>query len=58
MLERIPRCRMVSLDPETATPDPSSLRWLAHHRDGRVGIYARALIPGIISLGDAVTLID
>ena len=58
LLERIPRCRMVSLDPETAEPDPSPLRWLARHRDGRAGIYARALVPGIISVGDPVTLLD
>ena len=38
LLERIPRCRMVSLDPETAAPDPSPLRWLAQHRDGRAGV--------------------
>ena len=57
VLERIPRCRMVSLDPETAHPDSAPLRWLARHRDGRAGIYARALISGTLSIGDVVTLI-
>ena len=57
LLERIPRCRMVSLDPETAAPDPSPLRWLAKHREGRAGIYARAVVAGTVSLGDEVTLI-
>ena len=58
LLERIPRCRMVSLDPETAEPNPTPLRWLARHRDGRAGIYARALVPGNVSVGDSVTLLD
>ena len=57
MLERIPRCRMVSLDPETAEADATVLRWLASKRDGRAGIYARTRRPGSISIGDPVRLI-
>ena len=57
MLERIPRCRMVSLHPETAVEDRTSLRWLAQQRDGRAGIYARTLIPGSIASGDPVYLV-
>ncbi len=58
MLERIPRCRMVSLHPETAVEDRTILRWLAQHRQGRAGIYARTLTPGTIAVGDIVSLID
>ncbi len=58
MLERIPRCRMVSLDPETAEADATILRWLASKREGRAGIYARTLVPGTISVGDPVRLIQ
>ncbi len=58
LLERIPRCRMVSLHPETAEMDPSILRWLAREHDGRAGIYARSLATGTVSVGDAVSLVD
>ena len=57
ILERIPRCRMVSLDPETAAADPAVLRWLASKRNGRAGIYARTQLPGSISVGDPVYLV-
>lgn len=58
MLERIPRCRMVSLHPETAVEDRTPLRWLARRRDGRVGIYARTLISGSIALADPIYLVE
>ncbi len=58
MLERIPRCRMVALHPETAVEDRTILRWLAQYRQGRAGIYARTLTPGTITVGDIVSLID
>lgn len=58
LLERIPRCRMVSLDPETAAPDPTLLRALARSHEGKVGVYARAVTPGTLSLGDPVHLLS
>ena len=54
ILERIPRCRMVSLDPQTGAVDPSLLPHLARKHAGRVGIYARVLRPGTVHVGDAV----
>ena len=57
MLERIPRCRMVSLDPDTAEADPAILRWLATTKNGRAGLYARTLQPGLITVGDPVRLL-
>ena len=47
---------MVSLDPETAAADPTILRTLARTHDGRVGVYARAITPGTLAVGDAVYL--
>lgn len=54
ILERIPRCRIVSLDPETTAADPTLLRHLAQHHEGRIGIYARVENPGTLRLGDIV----
>lgn len=47
--ERVPRCRIVTLDPATAATDPSLLRYLAQHRQGRAAIYATVLHPGTLS---------
>ena len=58
MLERIPRCRMVSLHPETAVQDRTPLRWLVQRRDGRAGIYARTLASGSIATGDPIYLVQ
>ena len=55
--ERIPRCRIVSLAPETALADPTVLRHLSQHHNARAGIYARPLTPGTLHLGDPVYLV-
>ena len=54
VLERIPRCRMVALDPATAAEDRTILRHLAQHHEGRAGIYARVLRAGTMRVGDPV----
>ena len=54
ILERIPRCRIVSLDPETTAADPTLLRHLAQRHEGRLGIYARVEKPGTLRVGDKV----
>ncbi len=55
--ERIPRCRIVALDPETAAPDRTLLTHLARHHNARAGIYATVLTPGPIHLNDPVFLV-
>lgn len=57
VLERVPRCRMVTLDPETTAADPALLRWLATHRQGRVAMYATVLQPGILHQQDSVQIL-
>lgn len=56
--ERIPRCRIAALDPDTAEFDRGLLRHLDRHHQGRAGIYASPTIAGTIRVGDEVTLID
>ena len=58
VLERIPRCRMVSLDPDTTAADPTILRHLAKVHGGRLGIYARVGRTGLLRVGDRVFLQD
>ncbi len=57
ILEPIPRCRMVSLAPETAELDPTLLPHLARSRHGRFGLYARPVTPGILQVGSPIHLL-
>ena len=52
--ERIPRCRIITLDPETATADPGLMKHMDRRHEGRVGIYATVVTPGRLRVGDAV----
>ena len=54
VLERIPRCRVVALDPATIAEDRTILRHLAEHHRGRAGIYARVLRAGTLRIGDVL----
>ena len=56
LLERIPRCRVVTLDPDTAEPDPALMKYLDRHHGGRLGMYAAVLTPGPLRVGAAVSL--
>ncbi len=52
--ERIPRCRVVTVDPSSGSRDPAVMSYLARHHEGRVGIYAAAAVPGILQVGDPI----
>ena len=57
-LERDPRCQMITLDPDTAMPNPEVLRAVARGHEGTAGIYGAVLAEGIIRSGDAVDMLD
>ena len=54
VLERDPRCRFITLDPDTAEPLPDLMKLLDRHHQTRAGIYAAVLTPGPIAQGDQV----
>ena len=58
ILERDPRCAMITLDPDTAKANPLGLRHVAKNRDGKAGVYAAVLVEGVIRAGDDVRLVD
>ncbi len=58
VLERDPRCKMISLDPETAEHNPQVLRSVAKAHDTYAGVYCAVLIEGILKAGDAIELLD
>lgn len=38
ILERDPRCKMITIDPETAEANPEVLREVARSHDGKIGV--------------------
>ncbi|MEZ5352375.1 MAG: MOSC domain-containing protein [Bryobacteraceae bacterium] len=58
VLERDPRCKMITLDPDSADSNPELMRRLARDHDGKAGVYAAVLVEGILRTGDEVTLLD
>ena len=57
VLERDPRCKMITLDPDTAQASPEILRTVAQEHDGKAGVYAAVLVEGTIRPGDEITLL-
>jgi uncharacterized protein YcbX len=58
VLERDPRCQMITLDPDTAVPNPEILRKVTQNHDRMAGLYGAVLVEGMIRAGDAVEVLD
>jgi uncharacterized protein YcbX len=58
ILERDPRCQMITLDPETGVSNPAFLRQVTEAHDGMAGVYGAVLVEGTLRQGDTVTLLD
>jgi len=58
ILERDPRCVMITLDPDTGEQAPAILKKVAQAHDGMAGVYGAVLVEGMLHKGDSVELID
>ena len=58
VLERDPRCVMITLDPDTGEAAPELMRHVAQAHSGTVGVYGAVLVEGIVRTGDSVQLLD
>jgi len=58
VLERDPRCMMITLDPETGAIAPALLKKVAQAHDGMAGVYGAVLVEGTLRKGDPVELLD
>lgn len=58
ILERDPRCMMVTLDPDTGEANPDVLRTLASAHEGKAGVYGAVLVEGMIKRGDPIELLS
>jgi uncharacterized protein YcbX len=57
VLERDPRCAMITLDPDTPERDPSVLNNVTDAHEGYAGVYGAVLVEGVVNAGDAVKLL-
>jgi uncharacterized protein len=58
VLERDPRCKMISLDPDTGEHNPEVLRQVAQVHDAFAGVYCAVLVEGILTNSDSIELLD
>jgi hypothetical protein len=58
ILERDPRCVMITLDPDTGESRPEFLRQVAQAHNGMAGVYGAVLVEGMVRKADAVELLD
>lgn len=58
VLERDPRCKMISLDPDTGEHNPEILRKVAQAHGAFAGVYCAVLVEGILTKGDSIEVVD
>ena len=58
ILERDPRCAMISLDPDTAERNPAILGKVTKAHDGKAGVYGAVLVEGMVRVGDDIETLN
>jgi len=58
VLERDPRCKMITLDPNTGEQNAGVMKQLARAHETKAGVYGAVLIEGTIRPGDKISLMD
>jgi uncharacterized protein len=58
VVDRDPRCKMITLDPVTARQNPEVMQTVARGHGGFAGVYGAVLVEGTMRSGDEVALLD
>ena len=58
VLERDPRCMMITLDPDTGEKTPAILKKVAQAHDAMAGVYGAVMVEGMLHKGDSVEVLD
>jgi uncharacterized protein len=58
ILERDPRCVIITLDPDTCETTPAILKKVAQAHDGMAGVYGAVLEEGMLHKNDTVELLE
>ncbi len=56
IVERDPRCKMITLDPDTSDESPRILQHVSRNHDGCAGVFAAVLQDGRVNQGDSIVL--
>ncbi len=54
--ERDPRCKMITLDPDTSEESPKLLQHVSRNHDGNAGVFAAVISEGRVKKGDPIVL--
>lgn len=55
--ERDPRCKVITIDPDTGDETPSILRHITKTHEGKAGVYGAVLLEGLVHAGDPIQLL-
>ena len=58
VLERDPRCKMITLDPDTGQQNTEVMKQLARLHETKAGVYGAVLVEGTIWPGDEISLMN
>jgi len=58
VLERDPRCAIITLDPDTSERTPAILKKVAQAHEGTAGVYGAVIVEGMLHKGDPVELLE
>lgn len=58
VVNRDARCKMITLDPDTAEANPAIMSRLARDHEGKAGVYGVVLVEGTIRRGDEIAVVD
>jgi uncharacterized protein YbjT (DUF2867 family) len=54
VLERDPRCAMITIGPDTAAHNTAILGRVTKAHDGKAGVYGAVLVEGVVRVGDDI----
>ena len=58
VMERDPRCKLITLDPDTGQQNAEVMKQLARSHETKAGVYGAVLIEGTIQPDDEIRLIN
>jgi MOSC domain-containing protein len=58
VLERDPRCVMITLDPDTGEKTPAILKNVAQAHEGMAGVYGAVMVEGMLHKGDPIEVVN
>lgn len=58
ILERDPRCKVITVNPDTAEVNSELIKHIARSHEGYAGVYGAVLVEGVVKAGDPIELLS